>query len=679
MPPDPPKETAGVTTRLIIRYVREQVGAGGVADLLELAGEDRPVSVLEDERTWSTYEQKVALFEAAAKLLADPDAARHVGESVLRTRIGAPLRLLLWSLGSPSQLLKNIAKAGAKFSTVAELRYESGSAKQAVVTYRVVGGHEANEHDCGYTMGLLSQAPVMFGLGPAVVQHTRCQVSGADRCVYELTWAGRRRVFGTRRRARRVEQELGLMAAQVESLQIAAASVVNATTIDETVERIGLQMQMVVSATGYLVAVQPLVGGQPIVHSIGLTQDDVDDVLRQLTIDPEKAVRGRLVVPVSSSSRSYGHLVATFAGLDAFFADERRILTAFGTLAAAALDSAVSRETARALSGVAQALADVTSADEVCQRIADALPPVVGSPVATVARWDEVTAALHFVGVTGFEEDAAAQLRSVSIRPSDTPALLEQLESPEPRLFVKGAEDPFLETILTTFDVAAAMAVPMVARGTLLGHVILGWRTTPPEHLRGELVARMSGLAGLGATAMENARLLERTTFQAMHDSLTGLPNRVLLDDRLQQASALSRREQLAVGVLLLDLDGFKAVNDTFGHRVGDLVLCEVALRVQSVLRDADTAARLGGDEFVVVCPNLADEAEAIAVANRIEEVLAQPMTVGGSRVTVGASVGVAVVGSDAELDDLDDLLSLADEAMYAIKRERPERAVRFG
>jgi len=153
---------------------------------------------------------------------------------------------------------------------------------------------------------------------------------------------------------------------------------------------------------------------------------------------------------------------------------------------------------------------------------------------------------------------------------------------------------------------------------------------------------------------------------QALHDALTGLPNRTLLNDRLTSAIAGAQRQNVALSVLLLDLDGFKEVNDTSGHHAGDLVLVEVASRLSGALRESDTAARLGGDEFVVLLPGT-PLVGAIETARTLLELIGAPITIDGSARKVGASVGIAVFPDDGPGAEV--LLARADTAMYEAKR----------
>jgi diguanylate cyclase (GGDEF)-like protein/PAS domain S-box-containing protein len=156
-------------------------------------------------------------------------------------------------------------------------------------------------------------------------------------------------------------------------------------------------------------------------------------------------------------------------------------------------------------------------------------------------------------------------------------------------------------------------------------------------------------------------------TYRALHDPLTDLPNRVLFRDRLEQALRLARRGKEGLALMLLDLDGFKDVNDTHGHHVGDLVLIEVAGRLLHSVRVSDTVGRLGGDEFAVLLPEVSDEVGVSRATAQILERLQMPIEVGGHQSRVGASIGVALYPANGS--DVEALLAAADAAMYEAKR----------
>lgn len=162
----------------------------------------------------------------------------------------------------------------------------------------------------------------------------------------------------------------------------------------------------------------------------------------------------------------------------------------------------------------------------------------------------------------------------------------------------------------------------------------------------------------------------------AFMDPLTRLPNRRLMEDRLQQALAFAARAEKLVAVCVMDLDGFKAVNDTFGHEAGDAVLVEVAGRLQQVVRANDTVARLGGDEFVMLLAGLNDVSEAEEILERTLAAVRAPVRLAGEQPAfVSASIGLAVFPYDAQLAE--DLLRRGDAAMYAAKRQGRDRCKR--
>ncbi len=158
-----------------------------------------------------------------------------------------------------------------------------------------------------------------------------------------------------------------------------------------------------------------------------------------------------------------------------------------------------------------------------------------------------------------------------------------------------------------------------------------------------------------------------RIAFLAHHDQLTGLPNRILLADRLRVALAHSARNKVSCGLMFMDLDKFKLVNDTLGHAIGDELLIEVARRLRVSVRDSDTVARLGGDEFVVVLPALRSPEDAEVVAKKIKLSLGAPYNLSGHDVRSSPSIGIAIFPEDA--GDADELLRHADEAMYMTKQ----------
>ena len=224
-------------------------------------------------------------------------------------------------------------------------------------------------------------------------------------------------------------------------------------------------------------------------------------------------------------------------------------------------------------------------------------------------------------------------------------------------------------------DVHAAAAAALSTRDRR--HADVSFRLVTDEGETRWVHARLSPLGDDGAVPAGWISVIDDITHQrtteadlahrATHDPLTGLPNRLLLHDRLEQAIARLHRADEHVAVMFLDLDDFKSVNDTFGHGIGDLALVDLAARIQRAIRPGDTAARVGGDEFVIIADEV-DEATALAIAERVAAAVATRVPTATVPVTVHASIGVSLAGPGSEVDEV---LSLADQAMYRAKRQR--------
>ena len=182
----------------------------------------------------------------------------------------------------------------------------------------------------------------------------------------------------------------------------------------------------------------------------------------------------------------------------------------------------------------------------------------------------------------------------------------------------------------------------------------------------------ITGMAGAATTLLVTRLLAAQRA--ALRDALTGLPNRDLLDDRVGQALARSRRTGEAFALLVVDLDGFKGVNDIRGHETGNVVLRAIARRLESVVRESDTVARVGGDEFVVLSLGTREDEEAAALAGRLRQALRRPYRVDGGIVELDASIGWALFPQDGVTPS--DLVARADGQMYATKRDTSEESV---
>lgn len=236
-------------------------------------------------------------------------------------------------------------------------------------------------------------------------------------------------------------------------------------------------------------------------------------------------------------------------------------------------------------------------------------------------------------------------------------------------------------------DVARALGVttgvlaPLFRGEQVVGGLSAFRAGTPFDQVDAELLTLFSQRASI---AYANMKLLEdleqrvaartaqlrekqeRLNHLAHHDSLTGLPNRLLFEDRLKQTIVKARRAQESAALLFFDLDRFKEINDSLGHSVGDLVLCEVGQRLRNLVREADTVARLGGDEFVVILEQVAGAEASAEVARKVIQAMALPLSVAGREVTITGSIGISLYPDDGT--DVDALMKTADDAMYRAK-----------
>ncbi len=202
-----------------------------------------------------------------------------------------------------------------------------------------------------------------------------------------------------------------------------------------------------------------------------------------------------------------------------------------------------------------------------------------------------------------------------------------------------------------------------------------------PEHLTIDAVRDASGVithyVGIFADISERKQREARLNFLAFHDPLTGLPNRSLCEDRVERAIALARRRAGQIGILMIDLDGFKKVNDSLGHDCGDLILKAAGERLRACLRDSDTVARWGGDEFVVLLPTVDSAAGVRESGMRMFKALRRPYVLAGDEIKLGGSIGAALFPCDGE--DAEEIFACADRAMYEVKRTGKGGFAHFG
>jgi len=467
---------------------------------------------------------------------------------------------------------------------------------------------------------------------------------------------------------------------KLRALQAAATDLVNGETLHDVLDHIVTWVDAAVPAPGHVLAIE-LSGGQWHARWRGTGEAAAEALANGRSAEYVAGVADScLAVPVASQNRAYGTLMALApAGRD-FTADDERMLIAYANHAAAGIEMNLlltearkQQETAELLLGVARSLSGQGTVGSVCQSVAEAAVLLSGADRAGVALWDDEAGELRFIASSGWHGELAGKLQTFVLTREQSPELRYVLQNQQP-ILIDARCSEWARTMLEYFELEALAAVPVVVGDGVGGLVLVHWDHDAPEVLDETVSERLSGLAGLTAAALENARLLEDIHWKALHDSLTGLGNRTLFEERLQAELASAHATGGAVGVLFCDINRFKRVNDSLGHGAGDEVLRQVAGRLTASVSETETVARISGDEFVVLVPgeDALDRIDAIVVAMRDQ--FAHPLMVGGEKLFVDVAIGVAT--SDGASSDeagafgepARRIIELADLRMYQSK-----------
>ena len=324
---------------------------------------------------------------------------------------------------------------------------------------------------------------------------------------------------------------------------------------------------------------------------------------------------------------------------------------------------------AAAQHAVAQALAQSQSAQEAVDQVLVALGDALGFEMGAVWLVDEPARALRCAAFWQRSSIVVEEFRELTMRlaiPQGVSPLGRAWESRRPSWTADApAEDDFPRTeVAARAGLHGALWVPVISGGEVLG--VLEFFSRAENPLDDALLATLSTVGNQIGEFLRRRRAEDQLAHQALHDPLTGLPNRTVFVDRLRRALAHCSRSGRSVAVLFIDLDDFKAVNDTLGHQAGDELLADVAMRLGVTLRRAEMLARFGGDEFAILLEELEDAADAAGVAARVAAALKPPFVLDGSEHFVSGSVGITVT-DDAGADPAE-LLRDADVAMYRAK-----------
>jgi diguanylate cyclase (GGDEF)-like protein len=667
-----PRETSGITVHAILRFVEERGGEAAVRQVLERAGASAGREAYLDKRRWWSYQTKISLFAAAADVLGDDHVGLGVAEAALAHSVGTAERLALSMTGGPGRLLRLIAKAGAKFSTVSDFRALRVTRGAAVLEYRLHDGHRPSRFDCDYTLGLLIQAPVVFGLPPASVTHRSCQVRGAAACRYEVKWRPSRTRWAPWRRGIARDDVLeSAMLGQLRQLQTTVAELVAAHDPAVALATVADRAGYAVNAHAFLLVAGPADAPSQ-VHGFGLSAAELEGY----TLDPATPLPGpgRLVARIASGQHDYGYLVAF--GHD-FFDSDRELLDAYANLAAVTLDTLSAVATAAARQRTAESLLELSSAltrarsrTEVAEVAVVAAHAMMSADRASVLLLDD-DATMRIAAHVGWPPEFAGRLAALTVTAADTDYVATLLNRPDlPQIHDRRSEDPFIRRVLDEFELDSMVVVGIALPGQLFGMIVASFAGPQSAAVGRRFVVDMAGAANQAATVLRGLELREQMWRQAHLDPLTGVPNRRAFMTALTDAL-------VADGALLfIDLDGFKAVNDSLGHAAGDHLLTVVADRLSATIGDGDLLARLAGDEFVVLAGGVHDTTGLARLADRLKSAFDEPVLLGDTAVPVGASIGTTLFTAG---QDCQDVLHRADTAMYEAKRESSRRDLLAG
>jgi diguanylate cyclase (GGDEF)-like protein len=666
-------------TSVLVKLVRNAGGQAAVAALLERAGSAHEASYLENVDNWVSLDEACALLEAGALVIGDPRFARLVGESTLRQHSGTQAATLLRSLGSIEKVFEAVSLSAAKVSTVTTLETLEVGPGHAVITAVAREGFTRRALHCEWTAGMLSGSPILFGLPLARVEETECQARGAARCSYTVSWDADLAATAAdpQQRVTALEAQMVAMSERLQSAYATASDLVSTEDLDAVLHRIVERAADAVRAPSHVLAVHTEAGAELQVYSHGIEAREARALADSVIERGGSIGESTLAVEVTSSRRHYGQLIAHYPGTSQFFPQDREMLGLYAKHAAAVLDMTTALEEAAqrhdqvsSLLSLSHALAQAGTSEEVAERLAVAAPEVVDCDRIGVWLWDERERELRCQSVWGRVTEQARYLSGVSISSEETPHLSRMRTEPVPLFFDDTSDDALICRLMKTLDACAMTVVPIVGRGEFLGALSVSV-SEHPERLRpdGELMERLTGIAALAAPAIQNGQLVDALRHSASHDPLTGLLNPAGFRERIDGILDGAGAAQARVGLLFVDLDRFKQVNDRYGHEAGDELISQAAERLTAISRGEDDVARLGGDEFAVILADVSEDGQVRAAERRARAAFAEPFLLRGAPISLSASVGGGIWPEDGRTAK--ELVKHADAAMYRDKTER--------
>jgi len=654
---------AGRIPRCVVVYVHEACGDAAVAELERLSGIGAEALHPAYDGEWVTAEQLTLLVEAAATLCGDDEIGRRAGE--VSFALIEDLYPMFLGTGSVSEAVSLAVSLSNKTRTAEGYGIVETDDRSLIVHTRA---QLPTRFACEMSAAFWAGIPTLFG-ATGYVTEQRCQARGDEQCEYLIRWTNPR--LGESAEAEKSRKEMDTHISRFELMHTMAAELAQQESVAALLHLIAARASSTVTAPSVVVAVRLAEGDDLSIGYLGLSDSDAFQVALALESGLYEGDPSAIVVEVRSARRSYGHL-AIFNQPDTVFNDsEKRMLEAFAGFATASIETAAALESARierdraeSLLGLAKLLAEVDSSEAMVQRIAEAVPNIVRCAQSAVSLWYPDERVLETIGAWPSVENLEARRVSVDSHPG----ALRLVEGLVPVIIDRQGAMGDEAGLLHRLDAHVLAVAPIVVRGELLGTVTAKLTDHDRRGDVEETLRRLSGLADHAGAALDNSRLLDEVRHRALHDSLTGLPNRSLAEDRVRHALSIAERSDRWVTLLFVDLDEFKAVNDRLGHAAGDQLLREAADRLRRCVRTSDTVCRLGGDEFLVLLENTTGDDDGSRVAEEIIEGLREPFLIGGEVARVSASIGIT--SAPGRGTTYDELLARADEAMYDVKRK---------
>jgi diguanylate cyclase (GGDEF)-like protein len=654
------QHVSNLYTQMLLASLTERLPTATTQRLLEEAGITLGLDRTASFSTWSSYDQFRHVLEGVAAALPVPLSLADATVSTIKD-LNVEICETITAFGSPSAVFAS-REGGNPLLPIRGTDTRRIAPNQWAVRNWFVEGFEPYPEFCDFTAGQYALIPVFFGCEAADVVEETCQCRGDEVCLFRVQW---RQVDADRSRADYLEVHSQILEARLDQLHAMVTDLAANEHYEDILQGIVGSSMRAIGAPGAILVLRPHLGVPSRHFAEGLTEADAtalaDDLLTVGT-----GGRELLATAVASSRCDYGVLAVDERGA-VFTGQSTATLETYSRLAAAALDSACALEDARhqantskVLLDLSTSLAQVVSTEEMAAKIARSVPALIDCDRAAVyldqtgsdsADDDD---GLRLVSSHGYSQEDLAVMKGQTF-----PTALVQLMIEDG--LVQNNSDSEVGTLST-------VSAPITSGGRLIGGIVVGV-TSDAERLTvtPRLSDRLKGLAAQASISISNARLVDQIRYQALHDPLTGLPNRALILDRAEQMLARSRRGYAPVAALFIDLDSFKDVNDTFGHEAGDELLRAVAQRFGTAMREHDSIGRLGGDEFVVLVDGTSVESNPEVVAERLLDALREPFWLHeqmSEPLEVTASIGIAAGTRPSAAE----LLRDADIALYQAK-----------